>query len=227
MSGKQLRAGMQVFEADGHPLGTIESARGDTVTVGGHRIPKAEIARVERGCAYLKEGTVRYLPRPRASGKGQAASRGATPAPAADRRTRGRLFNTLTPAPAGDVDEREAAEEALVMPLAEEHLHVEKRRAELGAVEVRKVVVEEEETVPIELAYDEVVVEVRDVKERPLPPDADLFQAGTIRIPIHGEEALIYKEPVVTGEVVIAKERVTQRREVTETVRAERVVVDE
>ena len=227
MSGKQLRAGMQVFEADGHPLGTIESARGDTVTVGGHRIPKAEIARVERGCAYLKEGTVRYLPRPRASGEGRAASRGTTPAPAIDRRPRGRLFNTLTPAPAGDVDEREAAEEALVMPLAEEHLHVEKRRAALGEVEVRKVVVEEEETVPIELAYDEVVVEVRDVAERPLPPDADLFQAGTIRIPIHGEEALIYKDPVVTGEVVIAKERVTQRREVTETVRAERVVVDE
>ena len=227
MSGKQLRAGMQVFEADGHPLGTIESARGDTVTVGGHRIPKGEIARVEQGCAYLKAGTVRYLPRPRASGKGRAASRGATPTPAIDRRPRGRLFSAVTPAPAGDLDERAAAEEALVVPLAEEHLHVEKRRAALGEVAVRKVVVEEEETVPIELAYDEVVVEVRDVEERPLPPDADLFQAGTIRIPIHGEEALIYKDPVVTGEVVIAKERVTQRREVTETVRAERVVVDE
>jgi uncharacterized protein (TIGR02271 family) len=227
MSGKQLRAGMQVFEADGRPLGTIESVRGDTVTVGGHRIPKGEIAHVEPGCAYLKETPARRLPRPRASETRQAASRSTTSAPAIDRRPRGRLFGAVTPAPAGDADEREMTDEALVMPLAEEHLHVEKRRAELGEVEVRKVVVEEEETVPVELAYDEVVVEVRDVAERPLPPDADLFHEGTIRIPIHGEEALIYKDPVVTGEVVIAKGRATQRRQITETVRAERVVVDE
>ena len=227
MSGKQLRAGMQVFEADGHPLGTIESVRGDTVTVGGHRIPKGEIAHIEQGHAYLKEARAHYLPRPPASGKGRVASGGATPAAAINRRPRGRLFGAATPAPTGDADEREASDEVLVMPLAEEHLHVEKRRAELGEVEVRKVVVEEEEMVPVELAYDEVVVEVRDVEERPLPPDADLFHEGTIRIPIHGEEALIYKDPVITGEVVIAKERATQRRQVTETVRAERVVVDE
>jgi uncharacterized protein (TIGR02271 family) len=64
------------------------------------------------------------------------------------------------------------------MPLAEERLQVEKLRAEPGGVAVRKFVVEEEETVPVDLACDEVVVEVRDFAARPLPPDADLFHTS-------------------------------------------------
>ena len=56
---------------------------------------------------------------------------------------------------------------------------------------------------------------------------ADAFQGGTIRVPVRGEEAVVSKEAVVTGEVVIDKEQTTERQQVTDTVRRERVGVDE
>jgi hypothetical protein len=53
------------------------------------------------------------------------------------------------------------------------------------------------------------------------------FQEGTIRVPVRGEEAIVTKEAVVTGEVVINKERTTEHQEITDTVRKQRVEVDE
>src|SRR5436309_1806486 len=52
------------------------------------------------------------------------------------------------------------------------------------------------------------------------------FESGTIRVPVRGEEAAVEKEAVVTGEVVVDKERTTERQEVADTVRKERVEVD-
>ena len=113
---------------------------------------------------------------------------------------------------------------AVRIPVAEERLQVETREAELGQVQVRKSVVEERVEVPVDLQREEVRVERRDVGDRPAT-DADLFQEGTIRVPVRGEEAVVEKEAVVTGEVVIGKERVREGQEVTDTVRRERVEV--
>ena len=52
------------------------------------------------------------------------------------------------------------------------------------------------------------------------------FEEGTIRIPLRGEEVVVRKEAVVTGEVVINKERTTERQEITDTVRTQHVEVD-
>jgi uncharacterized protein (TIGR02271 family) len=115
------------------------------------------------------------------------------------------------------------------VPVREERLEVEKRPVELGAVEVRKTVETEQQTVPVELEREEVHVEQRDVPNRPAS-EADLsgaFQEGTIRVPVRGEEAVARKEAVVTGEVVIDKERATETQRVTDTLRKERVEVDE
>ena len=46
-------------------------------------------------------------------------------------------------------------------------------------------------------------------------------------MPVRGEEAVVSKEAVVTGEVVISKEPTTERQAVADTVRRERVEVDE
>jgi uncharacterized protein (TIGR02271 family) len=113
------------------------------------------------------------------------------------------------------------------VPVAEERLNVEKREAELGAVELRKTVTEEEQTVPVELLREEVRVERVDAGDRPVRPGEDLFQEGTIRVPVRGEEAVVQKEAVVTGEVVVGKERATERQEVGDAVRKERVEVDQ
>ena len=115
------------------------------------------------------------------------------------------------------------------VPVREERLDVEKRPAEVGEVQVRREVVEEQQSVPVELRREEVHVEQRDVADRPLRPGEaeQAFQEGTIRVPVRGEEAVVQKEAVVTGEVVINKEQTTERQEITDTVRRERVNVDE
>ncbi|MDQ3701665.1 MAG: YsnF/AvaK domain-containing protein [Chloroflexota bacterium] len=123
----------------------------------------------------------------------------------------------------------QAAEGDQRLEVHEERLNVQKRQADLGEVQVRKEVVTEQQTVPVELMREEVHVEQRDVADRPMTEAdrAGAFQEGTIRVPVRGEEAVVTKEAVVTGEVVINKERTTERQQVTDTVRKEVMHVDE
>jgi uncharacterized protein (TIGR02271 family) len=115
----------------------------------------------------------------------------------------------------------------MVVPVAEEHLYVTKRQAEVGAVEVRKTVETEQVSVPVELRREEVRVQEVDVADRPLQAGEDAFQGGTIRVPVRGEEAVVQKEAVITGEVVIDKGQTTERQQVSDTVRKEQVEVQE
>ena len=109
----------------------------------------------------------------------------------------------------------------------EERLDVGKREVEVGEVEVRKEVVSEQVSVPVELRREEAHVEQVDVRDRPVGPGEDVFQEGTIRVPIRGEEAVVAKQAYVTGEVVVGKEQTTERQTISDTVRKERVQVDE
>jgi uncharacterized protein (TIGR02271 family) len=119
------------------------------------------------------------------------------------------------------------AEDEIRVPVAEERLNVGKREADLGEVEIRKTVTEEQQSVPVTLRRDEVTVQERDITDRPLRAGEDAFTEGTIRVPVRGEEAVVAKQAVVTGEVVIDKETTTEQRQVTDTVRKQRVDVDE
>jgi uncharacterized protein (TIGR02271 family) len=120
-------------------------------------------------------------------------------------------------------------EDAIRVPIVEERLDVTKRRIELGEVEVRKTVESEQVSIPLELMREEVEVHRVDVADRPASEAelADAFWEGTIRIPVRGEKAVIHKDATVTGEVVIDRERVAERETVEDTVRRERVTVDE
>lgn len=120
-------------------------------------------------------------------------------------------------------------EGSIRVPVREERLEVEKSQAELGEVQVRKTVTSEQQTVPVELVREEVHVEQRDLADRPANEGdlKDAFKEGTIRVPVRGEEAVAHKETVVTGEVVIDKTRTTETEQITDTVRRERVEVDE
>ncbi len=120
-----------------------------------------------------------------------------------------------------------ANEGEIRVPVAEERLTVGKREAELGEVEIRKTVTEEEQTVPVTLRRDEVNVREVDVADRPLREGEDAFSEGTIRVEVRGEEAVVAKETVVTGEVVVNKETTTEERQVSGTVRKQHVDVDQ
>jgi len=120
-----------------------------------------------------------------------------------------------------------AAEGEMRVAVTEERLTVGKREVDLGAVEIRKTVVEEQQTVPVTLRQEEVRIEERDIADRPLRAGEDAFEEGTIRVAVRGEEAVVSKEAVVTGEVVVNKEMTAEERTITDTVRKERVDVDE
>jgi uncharacterized protein (TIGR02271 family) len=196
----QLREGLEVFSGEGQRLGRIERLDADSMTVSGQQYAFDAIERIEGDRVSLTRQVGASTDRGRAAGT-TAASR----------------------------DQVVEAEGQVRVPVREERLEVEKRPTELGAVEVRKTVQSEQQTVPVELEREEVHVEQRDVAARPAT-EADLsnaFQEGTIRVPVRGEEAVARKEAVVTGEVVIDKTRTTETQQVTDTIRKERVDVDE
>jgi uncharacterized protein (TIGR02271 family) len=112
-------------------------------------------------------------------------------------------------------------------PEVEEQLQVGKREVDLGEVEIRRRVVEEEQSVPVTLRREEVQVEQVGTPARPLRPGEEAFQEGTIRVPVRGEEAVVAKEAVVTGEVVVEKDVTTDQRQVGDTVRRTEVDFDE
>jgi uncharacterized protein (TIGR02271 family) len=115
------------------------------------------------------------------------------------------------------------------VPVMEERLGVEKRQVEMGSVDIRKEVTAEQVNVPVDVMREEVHVERVDVTDRPIAagdmPDA--FKEGTIRVPVRGEEVVAQKQAFVTGEVVIDRERTTETQTISDTVRKERVEVDE
>jgi len=200
----RLRAGMPVQSGEGQTLGTIEALDADSFTVKGQQYALSSIERIAGDRVYLTRQV------------GASTDRGRTAAG--------------TTAPTGAArDQVVEAEGQVRVPVREERLEVEKRSAELGTVEVRKTVEQEQQTVPVELTREEVHVEQRDVAARPAT-EADLagaFQEGTVRVPVRGEEAVARKETVVTGEVVIDKTRTTETQRITDTLRKERVEVDE
>lgn len=120
-------------------------------------------------------------------------------------------------------------EDVIRVPVVEERLEVSKRPVKLGEVEVRKTVQSEQVSIPVELMREDVQVHRVDVAERPASEAeiAEGFWEGTIRIPVRAEQAVIRKEAMVTGEVVIDRERVAGRETVEDTVRRERVTVHE
>ncbi len=220
MSASRPQKGMQLFDADGELVGMIAGARGNSITVDGRHIPKSAIARVKQNRVYLKGAAT------------HSSAEACEPAPARRRPPASVPIVPLDPYAEERLLEEPRVREAvgaetLVVPLAEERLHVEKRPTELGEVQVRKMVVEERQTVPVELEYEDVQVEYRTITPRRARSRAGLFQEGVARVPIRGEEAIVYKDAVITGEATIARERVTERRQIADTVRAERVVVDE
>lgn len=107
------------------------------------------------------------------------------------------------------------------IPLVEERLEVGTRVIELGDVEIRKAVETEHVSVPIEVRRDHVEVHEVEIEERPstIAERMDAFTEETIRVPVRGEEVMVSKEAVVTGEIAIGRTHVSERQTLTETVR--------
>ena len=204
----KLRKGMQVFGPDNKPVGTIDRWDDKNVFVGGKSYERSHFDRFDNDRLYFSNDGYRAY-----SSSGAAAGSA----------TMGRDTD------ARGMDARGKAEGEIRVPVMEERLDVEKRQVDMGSVDVRKEVTSEQVSVPVQLTQEEVHIDRRDVKDRPVAtgdmPDA--FKEGTIRVPVRGEEAVVTKEAFVTGEVVIDRERTTETQTISDTVRKERVEVDE
>jgi uncharacterized protein (TIGR02271 family) len=129
----------------------------------------------------------------------------------------------------GNITTDAAQEGTIRVPVYEERLDVDKQQAEIGEVRVHKTVESEEVTIPVELRREHVEVHEHAVADRPVDAATlgEAFQERTIRVPVRGEEAIVEKQAYVTGEVEITKEQRVEQQQVTDTVRRERVNIDD
>jgi uncharacterized protein (TIGR02271 family) len=115
--------------------------------------------------------------------------------------------------------------EDLLLRLHREELSATKTAQQAGEVEVRKVVHEREQQVPVNLRHEEVYIERRAVNEPANPEDIRDMQDEVVRVPVYEERAQLQKQARVTEEVVIGKQAVEEQQTLSGTVRHEHVEV--
>jgi len=122
----------------------------------------------------------------------------------------------------------DTGEQRLVVPLIEETLDVDKNWVKAGEVVIRRRVESRTETVPVELAHEEVEIERT-------PVNRLLAQGETLSprqegdwtvIPVVEEELVVTKRLVVREEVRIRKKRTVRKEQVSDTVRSQHLAID-
>lgn len=118
------------------------------------------------------------------------------------------------------------AEEVAAIPLVEERLEIGKRRVESGRVKVRVAVDTREETVPAELAHDEVEIRrvPRNVAVSELP--GVRLEGETTIIPVVEEQLVVEKRLVLVEEIHVVRRTGTKVEQVPVTLRSERAEIE-
>jgi uncharacterized protein (TIGR02271 family) len=111
------------------------------------------------------------------------------------------------------------------IPVAEERLRVGKREVDRGGVRVRSYIVEEPVREDVSLREERVEIERRPAQGA--QATGDVFRDQTIEVSERGEEAVVAKDAVVTGEVVVRKTAEQRTETVEDTVRRTEVDVDD
>jgi len=113
------------------------------------------------------------------------------------------------------------------IPLAEERLQIEKERIAIGEVLVRKVVEQVEQEIPVALTHDEVVIQHIPINQVITAPVGPRQEGDWLIIPVTKEVLVIQKQMVVTEEIRIYKQAITEQQVVRDTVRQERVEIED
>ena len=100
-----------------------------------------------------------------------------------------------------------------------------KQQVQAGQVQIRKVVEERQENVPVTLGHEEVTIERRPLTDASQLQNAE-FAEQTINVPVYAEQAELQRQ--VTGEeVVVHKQAVQEQQTISGTTRHEHVEVDQ
>jgi len=237
VSERIIREGWGVYTSDEQHVGEVRAEHDAYIHVHHGRLfgqdeyyfPSSAIGRVDEQAqrVYLTLGEAELEgqdwsspPRPGEARQQRAATAGTQSGQGAQweaQRTTGTAGEVQT------LDQRE-----IVVPIVEERLDVSKRQVELGEVVIGREVVEREETIPVEVAHEEVRVERRAANREATPEDlrlatgeglARLEGGQSVTVPIIEEIVEVRKRLMVREELVITKQRVTERHEVTERLR--------
>lgn len=119
----------------------------------------------------------------------------------------------------------DATNQDRTMRLHEEQLDISKKRQTTGEVNLRKEVVEHEQSINVPVTREEVVIEKKAVQDE--ATGEPIGQDETIRIPVTEERVEVSKRPVVTGEVDIHKRQVQDTENVRDTLKKEEARLDQ
>ncbi|MDP9374557.1 MAG: YsnF/AvaK domain-containing protein, partial [Chloroflexota bacterium] len=243
MQNRGIQSGWEVYTADDEHVGTAREEGPDYLHVHRGRLfgqdeyyfPAWAVGRAANGRAYLTltraelEGhNWSVPPRPGETREQRFGVMGTAATDTAMRETdtlaTQRLATTGAARESAEVlDQRE-----VVVPVVEERIDITKRPVELGEVVIAREVIEQQQTIPVDVAHEEVRVERRAATREATPDDlrlaageglALLGQQESVIIPLIEEVVEVRKRMMVREELVITKLRVTERHEVTETVR--------
>jgi len=133
-----------------------------------------------------------------------------------------------------DVVRNAAAESArdtngeITVPIQEEELVASKRVEEQGQVRLHKGVVTEQQSVTVPVQHEQVSIERVPVEQEvDSAAAAAAFQEGDLEVPVMGEEVVTRKHAHVVEEVRLHKDVVTEKEQVSDTVRKEQVSIDD
>ncbi len=111
--------------------------------------------------------------------------------------------------------------------LREEQLQVEKQQVQTGEVGLHKEIVSERKTINVPVTHEEVYVEHRSIAPGEIEDATPIGQDEAIRVPVSKEQVNVNKNTVVTGEVAIGKRVVQETQQVSDTVKREKLNVEQ
>ncbi len=116
--------------------------------------------------------------------------------------------------------------ESTRIPRYEEELAAEKTAREVGEVRISKDVVEQEQTLEVPVTREAVRIRRR-VVDRPGADTSEAFREGAISVPVREEDVEVTKGVRVAEELEVEKRAVQETQTVTDTVRTERINIEE
>jgi uncharacterized protein (TIGR02271 family) len=123
-------------------------------------------------------------------------------------------------------ESRNAEQGTLRVPVHEEHLDATKRTAKAGDVKINKRVVTEQETIDVPVTEERVRVDWR-APSGEMTADGQVFEEGSIEVPVSREVVDVSKHTVQTGELEVTKDREQRTQKVTDSVRREVIDVED
>ena len=203
---QQIEEGWDVYASDGEKLGDVSEIGPNylLVTKGflfptDLYIPTSAITNVEYDRVYLNASS-------------DEVKQGAWSQPPA----------TSAEADAGYATAQQA--DTATIERREEELRTAKRATQAGEVGIRKDVVEEQATVDVPVTREQAEIRRRPVDR---PAGGEAFGSEEVAVPIMEERVEVTKEPRVVEEIEVGKTAVQDTERVSETLRKERVSVDE